>query len=814
MLDRVRNYVYERRGRIVGAAGVLGGAYVVSGYVSDRIGEMKSGMVRERGARETLRRRFRQTRDDASYTATALMPSLADQLLAELDVDALTAELQARARKRPPISESAPSASASHQQSDSVQLSSSDASSSFHHVSRPSTGEQQALRLPHIRRDPSVVSASASESVSDVESVADYSVSGSSVISGMEGDGSPSLGASTSSWVERMNVSGISAGTGSGAPSSAASEAGDAPEAQNNNGAGDAPRGRTLGVPGQPLEDMTGSQMGASLASSMTSAASSDDAAHGALQGTGVGAGKSKAELWKEVKILTLTRTLTTLYAAVLLAMLTATQHALLARGRYVRAVLADERRERTRARAAQLDAFWGPLIPPIPGAEAGADPFSELHGSGKAGKGKGRLQGSALGRFVSGTGPTGMLVWSAVEGLVGVLSGDLGDSDDEDEGESADEGYEGAAPRRSRGPVSPWETDLGGLEGAFGGFGMGVDGMDVGAGQRENEDDEYDRIEMEYLSLSWWLVHVGWRDIAQRVRWAVEGVFEGVSLKSKLSATDLQGLVDDVRRKVEYTDDGKGRTSFLSALLPQTPEQIARVLAQSGASPPPSSASASGAFPLDASISIDADGSSVSAAPLSDASFSTSPAAPPTAGSSNEPVEGPSPSPSLIPHVTITQPAGIVTPSAVGPAVASVPMQTGEERSNAATPKQQQAKRPIARPSFAALLEQTRGYALGADFARVLEVSAERAVDVLFDGLRAHVFVDSSEKERGVEGENGGEREELKMRLAGLLPGLARWSRLALEGLPNELVDNILAQREVAALEAIIISDYQDRYS
>jgi len=95
-----------------------------------------------------------------------------------------------------------------------------------------------------------------------------------------------------------------------------------------------------------------------------------------------------------------------------------------------------------------------------------------------------------------------------------------------------------------------------------------------------------------------------------------------------------------------------------------------------------------------------------------------------------------------------------------------------------------------------------------------VLEVSAERGVDVLFDRLRVHVFVDSSEKEREMEGENGGEKEELKLRLAGLLPGLARWSRLALEGLPNELVDNILAQREVAALEAIIISDYQDRYS
>ena len=32
--------------------------------------------------------------------------------------------------------------------------------------------------------------------------------------------------------------------------------------------------------------------------------------------------------------------------------------------------------------------------------------------------------------------------------------------------------------------------------------------------------------------------------------------------------------------------------------------------------------------------------------------------------------------------------------------------------------------------------------------------------------------------------------REEVKVRLAGLLPGLARWSQLALNAVPNELVD------------------------
>ncbi|EIW79533.1 hypothetical protein CONPUDRAFT_166285 [Coniophora puteana RWD-64-598 SS2] len=117
----------------------------------------------------------------------------------------------------------------------------------------------------------------------------------------------------------------------------------------------------------------------------------------------------------------------------------------------------------------------------------------------------------------------------------------------------------------------------------------------------------------------------------------------------------------------------------FLSALLPQTTDQIARVLAQNGATATTSYTSTSGAF----LVGADRQG----------------------------------PSPSLIPHGTIPQPAGIVTPSTVGPdtAAISVLMQT-TEGSNAATPKKQ-PKRPIA--SFSALFAQPQGYVLGGDFAQ-----------------------------------------------------------------------------------------------
>ena len=49
-----------------------------------------------------------------------------------------------------------------------------------------------------------------------------------------------------------------------------------------------------------------------------------------------------------------------------------------------------------------------------------------------------------------------------------------------------------------------------------------------------ENEEEEdtgdkamSDEVEMVYLTLSWWVLHVGWKDVGERVRRGVEEVFE-----------------------------------------------------------------------------------------------------------------------------------------------------------------------------------------------------------------------------------------------------------------------------------------------
>lgn len=83
--------------------------------------------------------------------------------------------------------------------------------------------------------------------------------------------------------------------------------------------------------------------------------------------------------------------------------------------------------------------------------------------------------------------------------------------------------------------------------------------------------------------------------------------------------------------------------------------------------------------------------------------------------------------------------------------------------------------------PGFSALIAETRTILSSSDFSRVLEVCLDTATEVLFAGLEKNVFVPN---------EPAPGDDVLRIRLAGLLPGLARWSQLALNGLPNEPVD------------------------
>ena len=131
---------------------------------------------------------------------------------------------------------------------------------------------------------------------------------------------------------------------------------------------------------------------------------------------------------------------------------------------------------------------------------------------------------------------------------------------------------------------------------------------------------------------------------------------------------------------------------------------------------------------------------------------------------------------------------------------------------------------------TFDTFLTETRTHVASASFERVLEVSLDRATDVLFRGVEKNVFGSYADVEDSLLG-----GQEPRERLAAMLPGLARWCHLALEGLPNELVDvrdhnplcsadlplrssylhsqGLADMREVTALSAIIYTSYEDRF-
>lgn len=83
---------------------------------------------------------------------------------------------------------------------------------------------------------------------------------------------------------------------------------------------------------------------------------------------------------------------------------------------------------------------------------------------------------------------------------------------------------------------------------------------------------------------------------------------------------------------------------------------------------------------------------------------------------------------------------------------------------------------------AFLQLVEDTRDFISSADFNQVLENCLDHATDILFDGLRRMVFPDGASNE--------GPSNPDKIRLAGMLPGVARWSHAAIHGTPNELVE------------------------
>ncbi|TDL27835.1 hypothetical protein BD410DRAFT_781743 [Rickenella mellea] len=532
MLESLRKYVYDRRRTFSTFVGIASGLYMVGRYVADRFEEIREQVLQERQAKDNLRRRFQQNQEDISYIIMSLLPSLSNHVLEEMDVEGLILQLQSKAKAKKRAETPEPPPSDSSLAS-SVELLQG-------HDARSDGGSM------------SVVSTS-----------------------GVEDDTRSShieASASSQSWVDEFSM-----------------------------------RESALAMPSKPATDIGSphSSREAYLSDSVTSesvVSTSDVERSRTLRvergepESGPSVTKSKAELWKEVKLLTFTRTLTIIYSMTLLSLLTHIQLSLLGRSKYVQSVIQLQREERSREHReyeSSISAlFWGSSSKQIDS--------EEIH-----------------------------------------------------------------------------------------------------------FDDIHEGTEMKFLSLSWWLLHVGWKDVSERVRRSVQEVFDNVSLKGSIGSMELHRLVMDVRRRVEHeiTYEGTERKiNFLSTLIPPTPEILQHILIQGGVSP---------------SMANSKD------------------------------------------------------------------------------------------PAFVSLLDETRAIVASPTFSQVLEVCLDRATDVLFDGLQKNVFAD--ENAAGPSEDSTTLGGETKVRLAELLPGLARWSHLALNGFPNELIDGLASVREMTGFAAYIYSSYDN---
>ncbi|KAG2206076.1 hypothetical protein INT46_010080, partial [Mucor plumbeus] len=94
---------------------------------------------------------------------------------------------------------------------------------------------------------------------------------------------------------------------------------------------------------------------------------------------------------------------------------------------------------------------------------------------------------------------------------------------------------------------------------------------------QQEGEEPDVGfldpQIERMFLSASWWLLHRGWKQCAERVQKAVDQVVSGIPLKSTLDYSEAEQLLHNLRRAIEFDDEGKP-INYCKWMLPDTDKE------------------------------------------------------------------------------------------------------------------------------------------------------------------------------------------------------------------------------------------------
>ncbi|KAF2768691.1 Peroxin-3, partial [Teratosphaeria nubilosa] len=100
MIAATRRWFRRNRTNLLLGVGVIGAGYLAGQYVLGKIQEARQRMSEDRISKENLRRRFQQNQEDCTYTVLALLPTIRDEIIAALPVEAITEQLQQERQER------------------------------------------------------------------------------------------------------------------------------------------------------------------------------------------------------------------------------------------------------------------------------------------------------------------------------------------------------------------------------------------------------------------------------------------------------------------------------------------------------------------------------------------------------------------------------------------------------------------------------------------------------------------------------------------------------------------------------------------
>nr|XP_018264894.1 uncharacterized protein I303_03075 [Kwoniella dejecticola CBS 10117]OBR87052.1 hypothetical protein I303_03075 [Kwoniella dejecticola CBS 10117] len=255
-------------------------------------------------------------------------------------------------------------------------------------------------------------------------------------------------------------------------------------------------------------------------------------------------AGKSKKELWKELKIQSLTRTITTIYILPMLYLLTASQLSILARSKYLKDIQDSLRTVSSASPGTVLREEEGSITPKV---------------SSEGGVGSRRQEGRKTGWLPS---PFSLSLSSFSIESMGLSE------------------YAESATSMIPNPLSILPSSLTNHLPSI--ISPARSAQVTGESARQSEEilamrkaeEEATRAEAEklFLTYSWWFLNKGWKGIADRVDESVEKIFGNMPLKKELSIEDWELRFKEVRAEIEMElspDSTIELYDFTSHILP-----------------------------------------------------------------------------------------------------------------------------------------------------------------------------------------------------------------------------------------------------